>query len=470
MAGEKVFIGPKIREMRQARGLTQAELAAALGVSASYVNLIERNQRSASVKFLLSLSDNFAINWRQLTDVDSSLKLSDLREITRDPAFGDANPDIEELRATLESAPNVARGIFNMYSIYRNYGERLAAQSEAMASLNDESNAIEEVVLQMFRQNNNYFGKIEEAAERLLQKNEAEHDELYSFLKSYMRDVLGVLPVVVPSEQIGLGVRLFDRGSAKVYVSEGLDHTNRVFQLAHMIALIQHSDILSEAITEANVTDEHAVARCRIELANYFAAAVMMPYDRFYETAVTSKYDLDHLATRFSVSYEHACHRLTTLQKPGSKAIPFFLLRVDRAGNVTKRFNATQIQLARFGGTCPRLDVHYCFRIAGRTITQVIEMPDNNRYLTVNRTVDRPSLRFSKQDNRLALSIGCAIEHAPNMIYGEDLDVHSDSAATDVGVNCRLCPRRKCAQRANEPFFENLKLDENRRGATRFES
>lgn len=470
MTGEKIFIGPKIREMRLSRNLTQAEMAAAVGVSTSYVNLIERNQRSASVNFLIALSDAFGINWRQLTKVDSSLALSDLREITNDPAFGDVRPDIEELRALLDGAPNVARGLSNMYRVYRNYGERLATQSEALATPDEGPLAVEEVVLQFFRENNNYFDAVERLAEKLRPTGAIDREELYGFLKTYLAQNHTIAVSVVPSESIGSGLRYVDREQSRIFLSEGLDYTNKVFQLAHTIALIEHSDAIGAEIKQARIVSKHAAARCRVELANYFAAAVMMPYDEFFDEAVSSKYDIDNLATRFATSYEQACHRLTTLQRPGKKAIPLFLLRIDRAGNVTKRFNATPMPLARFGGTCPKLDVHYCFQVSGRIITQVIEMPDNSRYLAISRTVDRPSLRFNRADNRLALSIGCSIEDAPATIYGETIDLYSPSGVTEVGVNCRLCPRRQCAQRANEPFFENLRIDENRRGVTRFES
>ncbi|MEM8838160.1 MAG: short-chain fatty acyl-CoA regulator family protein [Pseudomonadota bacterium] len=470
MAGEKIYIGPKIRELRQARGLTQAQFAHALGVSASYVNLIERNQRSASVKFLVALSDTFGINWRQLTQGDQSLAIADLRQITRDPAFGEHHPDIEELRSAIDNSPNLVRGLFSLFRTYRDYGERLSSQLEANAPTEGGSLASEEVVLRFFRARNNYFENVEACAAQTLPYADIDRDELYGILKVHLRAKLGVSASTVPPGEIGSGLRYFDRDKNTIFLSEGLDYTNKVFQLAHTIALIEHSDALNAEIEDANISDKRAVARCRVELANYFAAALMMPYDDFYGEALSSKYDIDYLATRFQVSYEHVCHRLTTLQKPGARAIPFFMLRVDRAGNVTKRFNATPIQLARYGGTCPRLDVHYCFRVAGRIMTQMIEMPDNARYLTINRTVDRPSLRFTREDNRLALCLGCAIEHAGETIYGANLDIHAETEATEVGINCRLCPRRGCVQRANEPFFENLLVDENRRGMTRFES
>lgn len=206
--------------------------------------------------------------------------------------------------------------------------------------------------------------------------------------------------------------------------------------------------------------NKHAAERCLTALANYFAGAMIMPYQAFYEEALHSRYDIDHLSTRFSVSFEQSCHRLTTLQKPGRRGIPIFFLRIDRGGNVSKRFNVTPIQLARYGGACPRLDVHSCFRMPDRVITQIVEMPDRSRYLTVNRTVNRPAVRYSSEDKRLAVSIGCSVENAPQTVYGVDINLNSSRMITQVGINCRQCPRADCEQRAHDPLHADLTLAE----------
>ncbi len=470
MAGEKVFIGPKLRELRQNRGMTQAELAAALGVSASYVNLIERNQRSASLRFLITLSDNFGLNWREFSKSDTALQLSDLRQMTRDSAFGGPVPDIEELRSALEHSPNLVNGFTRIYNAYRAYGERLAEQNEAIAGSDDASLSIDQSVHDFFRANNNYFAEIEESAETCLPRDRTDREDIYGFLKAHLRDRLDTRVVPVRDEALGSSLRYFDRDKKQVFLSDGLDHYNRIFQLAHMIALIEFADVLNAQMTGDIQANEQAAMRYRVELANYFAAAVMMPYGEFYEEALKAKYDIERLAACFSVSYEQVCHRLTTLQRPGKRGIPFFFLRVDRGGNISKRFNVTPIQLARFGGACPKLDVHYCFRVPGRILTQTVEMPDHSRYLTINRTVDRPSIRYSTQDKRLAVCLGCPVEYATELVYGLESNLSMNPMVTEIGVNCRLCPRRNCDQRAHDPFFSSLKFDEDRRGITHFEN
>jgi XRE family transcriptional regulator, fatty acid utilization regulator len=471
MSREKIFIGPKVRELRSKRGLTQAEMASQLGVSPSYINLIERNQRSASLRFLISLSDNLGIDWRELTESSSDLSLADLREMTQDPAFGDVTVDIEELRSAMERAPNFTRGMLAIFKTYRSYGELIASQNEALSDVQGSSAvSSEQPVHDFFREHQNYFDQVDKAAHRLRSKLSIDRDEAFSQLKAHLHNKHEIKVRPIPEDLLESSLRFFDRHKKEVYLSDGLDHINKVFQLAHLVGMLEFSEILSKTIKGSGISDETVAARCRVELANYFAAAFLMPYDEFLEAAQSYFYDIEKLAARFAVSYEQICHRLTTLQRPGNAGVPFFFLRVDKGGNVAKRFNATPIQLARFGGACPRLDVHYSLRIPGRILTQVVKMPDNSKYLTINRTVDRPSSRFSNEDKRLAVALGCPIEYAEKLIYGQQIDLGPKGPVTEIGVNCRLCPRHNCDQRAHQPFFQNLSIDEDRRGPTRFES
>lgn len=470
MAGEKIFIGPKLRELRQSRKLTQAQMAGELEVSASYINLIERNQRPASLKFLINLSDRYGLNWRDLTSTDNNIAISDLRQITRDPAFGGIVPDIEELRSALEGSPNLMTGFINVFNAYRAFGERLAEQSEFIAPRHGSGIGIEQSVHDFFRSHNNYFNDLEKAAAKCRKSFIKDREEVYGALKKHLMHTLNVDVKLVRDEVLGSSLRYYDRDKRILMLSDGLDHQNRIFQLAHMVGMIEHITTINRLLPASMLENDVASSRCRVELANYFASAVLMPYDDFYDEALITRYDIERLAAIFSVSYEQVCHRLTTLQKPGKRGVPFFFLRIDRGGNVSKRFNVTPIQLARFGGACPKLDVHYCFRVPGRILTQVVEMPDHSRYMTINRTVERPSIRFSTEDKRLAISLGCPVEYAPELVYGSLQDSVSTQQVTEVGINCRLCPRLNCQQRAHDPFYTTLKIDEDRRGLTHFES
>jgi predicted transcriptional regulator len=294
-------------------------------------------------------------------------------------------------------------------------------------------------------------------------------DDAYARVKARLLDKLGLRVRLVPVAEMPETLRQYDEARREVLLSEAMDHPNRLFQLVHVAGLIEHRAVLDELLAQSGIDDPHGLARCRVELANYFAAAVLMPYGPFLSEALASKYDFDHLATRFGVSFEQACHRATTLQRSGAQGVPFFFLRIDKAGNVTKRFNATDFHLAEYGGACPRLEVHSSFRTPGRIVPQFVEMPDASQFFVFARTVDRPSFTRHSQDMRLAVAMGCAVEHVGQIGYAEDLRL-SDARITPIGINCRVCPRMSCDQRAHQAAVLSEPLDERRRGATRYAS
>jgi hypothetical protein len=326
------------------------------------------------------------------------------------------------------------------------------------------------VVHDLFRAHRNHFDALERAAEAFRNGEEVETGELYGWLKRHLDQRLGIDVAPVPIKAMPNALRYYDDRERRILLSDGLDYPNKVFQLTHVAGLLEHRETIDRLIAGAGIAGPREQARCRVELANYFAAAVLMPYEPFLREAESTGYDADHLAARFGVSFEQVCHRLTTLQRDGAQGVPLFFLRIDKAGNVTKRFNATAIHLAQYGGACPRLDIHVSFRTPGRIIPQFVEMPDGTRYFTINRTVDRPVLGRHSQDNRLAVALGCSIEHASKLIYAQPFQLGDPDLFTPIGINCRLCPRQSCSQRAHQPMHLELPIDENRRGETRFES
>ncbi len=461
---QKTFIGPRLRRLRGERGETQAQMARALGVSASYVNLLENNQRSVSVPVLLRLMEVCGVDWRDIAEDDSATLLADLRAAVGDPIFAGQRPDLPELRAALVHSPGLAGAFLKLHHSYQRATEQLLALG---AGEGNPAASPEGAVHDFFRRHRNHFRELEEAAERFWPAP-VPPDESYSALKARLRTT-GISVRLVPVAEMPNTLRRHDERAGEVLLSEALDHPNRVFQLVHVCGLIEQRQLLDRLLARSALADPRDQARCRVELANYLAAAVLMPYGAFVTEARASKYDFDHLATRFGVSFEQACHRATTLQREGAQGVPFFFLRIDRAGNVTKRFNATEFQLAQYGGACPRLELHMAFRIPGRIVPQFVEMPDASQYFVFSRTVDRPSFGRQAQDHRLAVAMGCAIRHAPEIGYAEAFRV-TGAQMTEVGINCRVCPRANCDQRAYQAALLAHPLDERRRGATRFES
>jgi len=465
---QKTFIGPHLRKLRLERAETQAQMARALGISTSYVNLLENNERSVSVPVMLRLFDVYGVDWRAIAEDEDSTLLADLRAVVQDPLFEDARPDLPQLRAALVHSPELASGFLRLYRAYQAASDTLGAagadSGETLIAASPES-----AVHDFFRRNRNHFPELEDAAEAFWGDTPVPMDEVYSVTKRRLRETTGLAVRLVPVSELPNTLRAHDEGRREILLSEALDHPNRVFQLVHVAGLIEQRPLLDRVLARSGITDELGLSRCRVELANYFAAAVLMPYGPFLQEARASKYDMDHLATRFGVSYEQACHRATTLQRNGAQGVPFFFLRIDKAGNVTKRFNSTGFPLAERGGACPRLDVHASFRTPGRISPQFVEMPDKTQYLVFSRTVDRPTFARHAQDIRLAVAMGCAIEHTSEIGYAEGLAVKA-AQITPVGINCRICPRANCDQRAHQAAILPRPVDERRRGATRYES
>lgn len=468
MKSRKTFIGPRLRQLRRERGETQAQMAKALDLSPAYINLLENNQRSVSVEVLLRLSERYGVDWRDLLNEDAPSLLAELRHALQDPFFGEDRPDIQELRAALDHCPKLVQSFLALHKSYGALTERLLALGDGAAPLLTASP--ETVVHDLFRKHRNYFDPLERAAETFRGDDTVEKEAFYGFLKERLRRRMGIEVANLPAREMPSTLRFYDEEAGRIQLSDGLDYQNKVFQLTHVAGLVEFSETFDAVIEGSGVSGAREQSRCRVELANYFAAAVLMPYDAFLSEARASRYDLDHLAARFGVSFEQACHRVTTLQREGAQGAPFFFLRIDKAGNVSKRFNATDFPLAEHGGACPRWDIHLSFRTPGRIMTQFVETPDGARYLTVSRTVDRPQLSRMTLDNRLAVTLGCPMSFAEEIVYASKYRLDDPELVTPIGINCRLCPRQHCAQRAHQPAHLELPIDERRRGETRFES
>lgn len=476
MAQFKTFIGPRLRQLRRSRGETQSTMAKSLKISPTYVNLLENNQRSVSVAVLLRLFESYGVSWQAIANDEDTNLLADISNTLQDPIFRDDRPDLQELRAALVHCPSLARSFLKLHQTYTKATERL--MTSGTGAVADGSNndgdlltaSPEAVVHNFFRQNKNHFAVLEHAAESFWSDTRPEIDDRYHFIKKRLRDQLGVTVIVVPISELPHTLREYNEDRKTIYLSEGLDHINRVFQLVHIYGLLKCADLISDLADKAAKRNPRAALRCRVELANYYAAAVLMPYEEYLQVATDSQYDFDHLATRFGVSFEQASHRATTLQREGAQGVPFFFLRIDKAGNVTKRFNSTTFQIAQFGGACPRWDIHTSFRTPGRIIPQFVEMPDGSKYFTISRTVDRPSLSRVAQDNRLAVTLGCSTEHVEKIGYATKFQINDPELLTPIGINCPVCPRKYCDQRAQQPTIYKMSIDEHIRGATRFES
>ncbi|NBB97585.1 MAG: DUF2083 domain-containing protein [Alphaproteobacteria bacterium] len=466
----KTFIGPRLRRLRQEHKQTQSQMARALGISTSYVNLLEKNERSVSVPVLLKIFESYGVEWRDIAEDDDTTTLADLRAALHDNLFDADRPDLPQLRAAQIHSPDLVASFLTLHRAYQAATDQLMSLGTSAPDTGDLlPSSPEAAVHNFFRRNHNHFAVLESAAADFWGGKTVAPDDTYAALKTLLRDRLGLHVRLVTTAEMPATLREYDEAAREVRLSEAMDHPNRVFQLVHVAGLIEHAGLLDTLLSQSRITDSHGLARCRVELTNYFAAAVLMPYAPFLSEALDSKYDFTHLATRFGVSFEQACHRATTLQRAGAQGVPFFFVRIDKAGNVTKRFNATDFHLAEYGGACPRLEVHTSFRTPGQIVPQFVEMPDRSQFFVFARTVDRPSLSGHATDVRLAVAMGCDVEHAAQIGYAESLRA-GKTRPVPIGINCRTCPRADCDQRAHNAVVLSKPVDARRRGATRYAS
>lgn len=465
----KIFVGTRLRRLRREQNQSQAQMAQAVGVSTAYINLLENNQRSLSVKVLVSIADAYGIDWRDLIEDGSDRLLADLHTAVQDPLFNTQKPDIQELRLAVDHAPVLVE---NFLHLYRNHSNAIERVMQAGDQLPDSAllTAPETIVYDFFRSHANYFAVLDECAEALRIQEQLAPDDVYYWLKTRLRDKHGTEVSTASIEDMNLSLRIYDEKAGKITLSEALDFPNRKFQLAHMLGLIEYSEQIEALVAGIDDDNQAGKVRCRIELANYFAAALLMPYTQFKSAAESLAYDISRLAKAFGVSFEQTCHRLTTLQRQGDRGIPFFFIRVDRAGNVTKRFNASAISIAEYGGACPVWDLHAAFSNAGTILPQFVELPDGKRFFTINRTADRPAYSRNAQARRQALSLGCELSYVENIGYANAYNLADEQLYGRIGINCRICPRQSCAQRAHNPLMIELSVDLSRRGDTRLES
>ncbi len=459
-------LGAKIRSLRRREGLTQVQLAQRLGISPSYLNLIEHNRRPLSAQLLIKMAQLFNIDLPAFATDDEGQLAADVMEAFGDPMFEGhelTSGDVRELAAT---HPQVARAVIQLYQAYRGVQDSAShlasAVSEDLQSVNPASLPSEEVSA-LIQKNHNYFPDLEDSAEMLWRIARLDRNDTFSGLVAYLDEVHGIAVKVSSAAQMGNALRHYDPDEHVVYLSEVLASRSRCFQLAHQIALIDSPEVLNRASRDQTLTSPEAKSICRVALANYFAGAVLMPYRRFFESAEELRYDVELLGHRFGVGFEQAAHRLCTLQRPGAEGVPFHLVRIDVAGNISKRFSASGFRIARFSGACPKWNEHASFLTPGMVRVQLNEMPDGGRYFSVARTVWDRRGGFRASNALHAVGIGCEVRYAKRLVYADGIDLEN-AEPIPIGVACRVCERRDCVQRAFPPLLQPMSINENVRG------
>lgn len=461
---EKLIVGPKLRRFRQTLGLTQARMAEDLGISTSYLNLMESNQRAMSANVLLRMAERYDFDVASFAGQSDAHLVAEVYDALRDPIFRDLPISKTEAEDLVSTSPNTARALLKLYNKHRDSsmrGTEEAGDRERVELLERSAEAVESV-RQFIHAQRNYFPRLDAVAEGLSAELGLEKRAYAAALTERLQKRHGISVRVVPIDLMPQMLRYFDRHLKRIDLSELLRQSGRRFQLAFQIGLLEQRKLIDEIVESANLPSPEAIGLCRTSLANYFAAALLLPYDRFFKEAERTRYDVELLSHRFGTSFEQTAHRLTTLQKPDARGIPFFFIRVDVAGNVSKRFSSGRFHFSKFGGACPLWNIHDCFQTPGKINTQLIQMPDETTYFSIAKMVSRSDGTYEAPEQKLAIGLGCDVAYAPRLTYADKYNLETPQP-TPIGVNCYLCERVNCMQRAHAPLNKTLNFDERAR-------
>jgi hypothetical protein len=457
-------LGAKVRALRRQAGLSQSQMAERLAISPSYLNLIEANKRPLTANLLIHLANSFHVDLKTFAPEADQRLAEDLMEAFGDPLFEPLDLPAAEVRDLAQNDPAVARAVFLLYQSYREARRRMDTLSDRLSDGQGFPAAStplpSEAAGDFIQRRMNHFPELEEAAEALWQQAGLDPETLYSGLVSAFR-AQGVQVRIHWAEEARGVLRRYDPHAKVLSLSELLSPRSRTFQLAHQWALLALGDLLDQLTEDPLLAGPTARAMARVALANYFAAAVLMPYTPFRQATLAARYDIELLSRRFQASFEQVCHRLSTLRRPREEGVPFHFLRIDIAGNISKSFSASGIRFARYSGCCPRWNIHASFLTPGLIRTQISEMNDGRKYFCIARTLSRDSGTYRGQHAIQALGLGCEIGYARELVYADGLVL--DQAPVPIGVTCRLCDRTDCEQRAFPPLHQAIQVEQDLR-------
>ena len=455
MAEPSIFAGAAVRRLRRREGMTQAAMAEALGISPSYLTLIERNQRPLSARLVLALAERFDLDPRSLRQDEVVGGVDGLRRRLADARFADLEIDREEVVEWLTAAPRAAQAFARLFDAAGQGGAPEAPDPALLARRE----------IERWR---NHFADLDAAAEALADELRLSEGEIGAAMAERLRRRHQLSLRILPGEVMPDHLRRLDLHARQLQLAEMLDPASRTFQIAVQLAQLEQREAVRALVDGANLADRAAQRFFQRHLYAYFAAALIMPYGRFLRACEATGYDLPVLQRRFGVGFEQLAHRLTTLQRVGQRGLPFFMLRIDRAGQVSKRFaGASGALFIESAETCPLWTIHAAFERAGRIVAEQVALEDGTRWLTQARTVQGSGAgRGGQADLVVALGLDAAL--AGQLAAARGLSLSADDA-TPIGPGCAQCHRVDCMQRSLPPRGAALKFDDRARGLTPFD-
>jgi predicted transcriptional regulator/transcriptional regulator with XRE-family HTH domain len=460
-------IGREIKAKRKKIGITQADLSKKLTISPTYLNLMESGKRKIDLDLLLKIANELNVDVSDISKkVDTNL-YQNLMDLLGDNLFENldiTNFDVKEL---INTNPSIAKALVKLGDNYKKKNEDIVSKVENISGkfIDSRKNSFPgEVVSDFLQENENYFPKLEEFAGSFYNKIQTNNRVGYSSICEYLLKNHGIeVKDIVPDEKKPF-TKQFDLIKKTFLVSDYLTLETKKLYAGAQVAQLEAGNIIEEYLNSFSFPSAESKKLSNVALLNYAGAAIIMPYKYFYEECIKQRYDVELLQNTFAVSFEQVAHRITCLQDPKMKGIPFHMLRADVAGNISKRFSLSGIEIPRYGGACPRWNIYKAFTMPGKINAAVSKMPNGEKYVCIARTVEKGIGKHGMEKTLLSIGLGCKVKYSKDFVYADSLNLNDKKNETPIGVNCRTCDRMDCQQRAFPPLHKKFDIDLNKRG------
>jgi len=460
-------IGPKIKAFRRQLGMQANKLAEELGISPSYLNLIENGKRKIDGDLLLKVCEKLRIELSDLTSKTDINLENNISELLGDELFEDLDILGPEVKDLVNTNPKIAKALIKLGDNFKQKDHEIVNKLENISGKIIDSRKAAfpgEVISDFLQENKNFFPKLENFANIIFEKVKQNNRTRYIALCDFLKNEYGItVKDVIPEEGKPFS-KIYKSKQKELFLSDYLSLETKKLHAAAQISQEGASKEIEEYLSSFKFPSEEAKKLTRVALLNYCGAAILMPYKLFHKECKELKYDLELLQNTFATSFEQVAHRVTCLQDPTLPGIPFHFLRVDVAGNISKRFSLSGIEIPRYGGACPRWNVYSAFSRPGVIQAAVSKMTNGEKYVCIARTVEKGVGRYGQKKSILSIGLGCEAKYAKEFVYTENLDLNDKKSELPIGVSCRTCDRLDCSQRAFPPLHKKFDIDLNKRG------
>ena len=462
-------IGPKIKAFRRQLGLQANKFAEQINISPSYLNLIESGKRNIDGDLLIKISKELRVEVSDLTSKAEINLENNISELLDDQLFDDLDILGPEVKDLVNTNPKIAKALIKLGDNFKQKDHEMINKVESLSGKIIDSRKASfpgEVISDFLQEKKNYFPKLEDFANKIFEKVQKNNRTRYIALCEFLKSEYSILVKDVIPEDGKPFSKIFNKEKKELLLSDYNSLETKKLHAAAQIAQEGATDIINDYLSEFKFPSDESKSLTQIALLNYCGAAILMPYRLFHSECKKLKYDLELLQNTFATSFEQVAHRVTCLQDPKLPGIPFHMLRVDIAGNISKRFSLSGIEIPRYGGACPRWNVYSAFTRPGVIQAAVSKMTNGEKYVCIARTVEKGVGRFGQSKSILSIGLGCEAKYAKEFVYTENLSLEDKKTEIPIGVSCRTCDRLDCSQRAFPPLHKKFDVDINARGVS----